>query len=246
MATNRISPLLIAGVFLLAFASPTLANSIAPSAFFLPGILPMTMGLALPASVLAAVLERPFVSRAGVGRYALWYSLQANFLSLLIGYVTMPFAYAIIYVIGPLWCIIAISISILSEGWYYSGVGIKTPGKLRWGWIVGGNVFSQRLVAVHSANCCRDQGSQSTVRVELGPISRPPVLGKCWWKHCRFRCQFFRSESAEQNKGSQTDFKRRHHQCGRKIASTSSSKMSNTTSTSRNSKRKAPAWSAST
>lgn len=54
------------------------ANTIAPTAYFWHGVLPLTLGMALPASVLAAVLERPFVTAAGVRDHALWFSLQAN------------------------------------------------------------------------------------------------------------------------------------------------------------------------
>jgi hypothetical protein len=32
------------------------------------------------------VLERPFYTHAGVGRWAVWYSLRADFASLLVGY----------------------------------------------------------------------------------------------------------------------------------------------------------------
>ena len=56
------------------------ANAIAPSAYFWPGVLPLMLGMAFPATVLAAVIERPFVTRAGVTKHALWYSLQANLL----------------------------------------------------------------------------------------------------------------------------------------------------------------------
>src|SRR5213082_938665 len=92
-----------AALFLFAFAQPAFANSIAPTAYFWPGVLPLAFGLALPASVLAAFLERPFVTRAGVREYALWYSLQANLVSLAVGYLTVPVGLVAIYTIGPLW-----------------------------------------------------------------------------------------------------------------------------------------------
>ena len=66
MGRQRNTPLLLAVILLLALASPALANTIAPTAYFWPGVLPLMWSMALPASVLAAVLESPFVSRAGV------------------------------------------------------------------------------------------------------------------------------------------------------------------------------------
>ncbi|HEV2949273.1 MAG TPA: hypothetical protein VGX70_18000 [Gemmataceae bacterium] len=117
------------------------ANAIAPTAYFWPGVLPMMLGLAMPATVLAAIIERPFVTRAGVTRHALWYSFQANFLSLLIGYATMPCAVQAIFDIGPLWSLIAITISIVSEGVYYQQRWV--PGEeLKWGWVAVANIIS--------------------------------------------------------------------------------------------------------
>src|SRR5262249_41298362 len=99
MNTHRYSSRLLAALFVLALTSTALANSIAPTAYFSPGVLPLMLGMALPASVLAAVLERPFVSRAGVQEYAFWYSLQANLVSLVIGYLTLPLGVYAIYTI---------------------------------------------------------------------------------------------------------------------------------------------------
>ncbi|HEV3344833.1 MAG TPA: hypothetical protein VG125_30935 [Pirellulales bacterium] len=141
MSKQRNSSLL-AAILVLTFASPALANSIAPTAYFWPGVLPLMLGMALPASVIAAVLERPFVSRAGVREYAFWYSLQANAISLVIGYVTLPVGIYAIYIIGPLWSLIAVVMSVVSEGWYYQSRAVNGPGSLRWAWIVWGNVFS--------------------------------------------------------------------------------------------------------
>lgn len=134
--------LLQAAILLLTLASPAYANAIAPTAYFWPGVLPLMGGMALPASVLAAVLERPFVSHAGVREYAFWYSLQANLISLAIGYATLPVGVDAIFSIGPLWSLIAVAMSIGSEGWYYQWRAVQAPERLRWRWIVAGNVFS--------------------------------------------------------------------------------------------------------
>jgi hypothetical protein len=146
MSKQRNLSLLLATIFLLAFASAAFANSIAPTAYFWPGVLPVMVGMALPASVLAAVLERPFISRAGVPEHALWYSLQANLLSLLIGYLTLPVGIYAIYTIGPLWSLIAVAMSVVSEGLYYQWRAIKGSGRIRWRWIIWGNVFSSLVL----------------------------------------------------------------------------------------------------
>jgi len=142
MSRHRTYSSLVAATMLLAFTSPAFANSIAPTFYFWPGVLPLMLGLALPASVLAAVLERPFVSRAGVTEYAFWYSMQANFISLVLGYLTLPVGVEAVYTIGPFWSLIAVAMSVVSEGWYYRWRAIKGQGRLRWGWIVAGNGFS--------------------------------------------------------------------------------------------------------
>jgi hypothetical protein len=133
--------MLFAAFLLLFSVSPAFANTIAPTAYFWPGVLPITFGLALPASVLAAILERPFVTRAGVREHALCYSLQANVVSLIVGYLTLPIGVFAIYTIGPLWSAIAVSISVISEGWYYRWRSLR-GSELRWSCVIWGNLLS--------------------------------------------------------------------------------------------------------
>jgi hypothetical protein len=61
-----------------------LANVITSDMGLIPGLAIAGPALGLPLSVLASFLERPFVSLAGVRRHAIWYSLQANCISLLV------------------------------------------------------------------------------------------------------------------------------------------------------------------
>jgi hypothetical protein len=133
---------LLAIVVLLALADSAFANTIAPSAGFFPGFLPLALWMALPASVLAAFLERPFVARYGVAHDCLWYSLQANLVSLAVGYLTMPFALIAVYSIPPLWSVVAVSISIYCEGIYYQIFAPRRPGQWKRRWIVWGNIWS--------------------------------------------------------------------------------------------------------
>lgn len=141
MIARRYFSMLLASILLLAFAAPAFANSIAPTAYFWPGVLPLSLGMALPASVLAAVLERPFVTAAGVRDHALWFSLQANLVSLVVGYLTLPVGVYAIFTIGPLWSIIAVGLSVVSEGWYYRW-RVTKDSDLRWGPVIWGNLFS--------------------------------------------------------------------------------------------------------
>jgi hypothetical protein len=141
MNATRPFTMLLAAFLVLAFAQPVLANVIAPTAYFWPGIFPGSTVLAVLASVLAAVLERPFLTRAGVTHHAMLYALQANAISLVIGYVTLPVGWYAIYTIGPLWSLVAVGMSVVSEG-LYCRMRATNGGRLRWGYIICGNVFS--------------------------------------------------------------------------------------------------------
>ncbi|MAT69280.1 MAG: hypothetical protein CMJ58_07105 [Planctomycetaceae bacterium] len=113
---------------------------------FFPGILPLYgMEFAVPASVLAALIERPFFLRAGVTRDALRLSLRANLASMLVGFCLTLLLIAAIYIIGPLWCVIAVGVSIAVEGHVVKGAA-PADGQLRWRWIALGNILSSTIV----------------------------------------------------------------------------------------------------
>src|SRR5262249_43588396 len=38
--------------------------------------------------------------------------------------------------------------SVVSEGWYYKWRAIKSPGRMRWGWIISANVFSSFVLVL--------------------------------------------------------------------------------------------------
>jgi hypothetical protein len=126
--------------------TPAFADAIAPTAFFLPGCLFMALGAALPATVLAGVLERPFVTRAGVKRHALCYSLQANLVSAALGILCTPLAIVMLYECPLFWLLLAVTISICSEGLYYCLFALDVHQELRWRWIVLGNIFSSAVL----------------------------------------------------------------------------------------------------
>lgn len=121
------------------------ANSIAADAGLIPGLAIFGPALGLPLSVLAAFLERPFFSRAGVTQHTIWYSLQANFVSLLVGYVATLCALPLLMsplalVLGVFWPFIAIAISVCTERLYMKAVG--TSNRVTWGMVTLGNIFS--------------------------------------------------------------------------------------------------------
>jgi hypothetical protein len=99
-----------------------LANSIAADAGLIPGFAIFGPALGLPLSVFAAFLERPFVTRVGFQSSAIWFSLQANFVSLLVGYVAtlcvVPFMMHTNVNFGYVWPLVAIVISTLTERGY--------------------------------------------------------------------------------------------------------------------------------
>lgn len=97
---------------------PLVADVITADMGFFPGCALFGPAFGLPLSVLAAVLERPFYTRAGIKRWAVWYSLQANFVSLLVGYLLIFVTVPAFYAIGLLWFPVAVSISIIVERSY--------------------------------------------------------------------------------------------------------------------------------
>lgn len=143
MVARLVAAASLAAIVVLTTANPAAANSIAPSVLLAPGVLPLAVALAIPASLLAAVLERPFVSRAGVERHALAYSLQANLVSLLLGYLLLPFSYSMMFSeVGMLWIPVALLVSIVSEGWYLQRIAMSRPARIRWGMLTAGNLIS--------------------------------------------------------------------------------------------------------
>ena len=121
-----------------------LANSIAADAGLIPGLAIFGPAMGLPLSVLAAFIERPFVTRAGFERNAIWFSLQANFVSLLIGYVATMFVIPLVMRPGGgmvvlAWPFLAVGISIATERLYLTkrlGHGIVPWTPIAWGNII--------------------------------------------------------------------------------------------------------------
>ena len=129
--------------------TPTLANTITADMGLIPGFAFVGPALGLPLSVLAAFLECPFVSLSGVKQGAIWYSLQANFVSLLVGYVGLFAAGLVFGAFGGyrseealflVWPFIAVAVSIAVEQAYLARR--QRAYRPQWGWTALGNVLS--------------------------------------------------------------------------------------------------------
>jgi hypothetical protein len=121
---------------------PILADVITADMGFFPGCALVGPAFGLPLSVLAAVLERPFHTRAGIKRWTVWYSLQANFASLLVGYILIFVTIPAVYAIGFFWFPVAVSISILIERKYLMWRARSAGFDCRWQWVSWANVLS--------------------------------------------------------------------------------------------------------
>ncbi len=127
-----------------------LANVITADMGLLPGLAFVGPALGLPLSVLAAVVERPFYSRGGVGgQKAIWYSLQANLISLVVGFVLLLVFGLLASAVGLgasdatfflVWPIVAIGLSSVIERAHL----VRRSGEpdISWPWVIAGNVVS--------------------------------------------------------------------------------------------------------
>jgi len=125
--------------------TPILANTITADMGLIPGMAIISPLFGLPLSVLAAVIERPFYSAAGVERHAVWYSIQANVVSLLIGYPIVLLVAFLSDVVGEvilaLWPFAAVAISTYIE-WKYLNAKARVRRRLSLGAVLGANVLS--------------------------------------------------------------------------------------------------------
>lgn len=97
MFTSRRVVLLSIAVASLGVCSIAQANSLAPFVWFWPGVLHVSIIYSLPATVLAALIERDFVRLPGERRGSLVLSLRANLLSMLVGILLIPVAMYLLY-----------------------------------------------------------------------------------------------------------------------------------------------------
>ena len=121
------------------------ANSLSAYAYFWPGVVSITVVFAFPTSLLAAFIERPFLTAAGITRRPLVLSLRANFLSTIVGILLIPIGYPALYTIGPLWSMIAIWISCVVEISYLRRFSHQS---FSLDWAVLGNLASSAVLMI--------------------------------------------------------------------------------------------------
>jgi hypothetical protein len=130
-----------------------LANTISPTLVTIPGFGLIGLHVAFTLSVLAAFIERPFVSDAGVSRLALCASLRANFYSTLVGLLCTPVAFVVLAA-PPLilvWWPVAIWLSYRVEHRCYdkpflTGGAAARRAPIFWGNVVSNLVFLVILI----------------------------------------------------------------------------------------------------
>jgi hypothetical protein len=169
---------MVANEFMFAFA--LLANAITADMGMIPGFAPAGPALGLPLSVLAAFLERPFYTRAGVERGALRLSLQANFLSLLAGFVGIFFFAPLVMspggaIFGWLVPLSAVSLSIWIEGSYLRSA--IRPRRLAGVWVIFANVFSACMCIIVMVATRIVRESYPAFAREFRPIETPLGIG---------------------------------------------------------------------
>lgn len=145
MVARRLTLVVLVAAVILWSARPVMANGISPVAGFLPGFVLISPLLGIPATLLAAFLERPFVTLAGVRRHALPYSIRANLLSWFVGAVVVFCAFVaepLLIVLMIVWPFAAIPVSIWIEGSYLRRAAARRGDSAHWGWIVTGNIVS--------------------------------------------------------------------------------------------------------
>ena len=139
-------------VILLALGFPARADACGGHSYAsfyacLPGLTMVGLHAGFALAILAAFVERPFVTRAGVRTGALWFSLQANLISVLLtsvaGVVVMGLAW------GPngdmilfAWMAAALGLTTLVEHAWLSRKRDAEVPQLRWGWVLAGNLVS--------------------------------------------------------------------------------------------------------
>lgn len=122
---NRKLLLSLCVLMVLVFCQFAYANGIASYVFFWPGLIFINVYYAFPASILASILERPFLTLSGIKQHTLIYSLQANFVSMLIGILLAPAGMFFLFIVGPFYLIFVVTVSHLVEMKYYRSKNLR-------------------------------------------------------------------------------------------------------------------------
>ena len=157
--------ILLAALFIATVPQTARANIIGPA--LLPGVGQLFGLLAIPAAILTAYCECPFVRQAGVRQQPLFHCFCANLITTFVGFLLIPISVPALFAIGPIWVVLLISLSIWIEGLYYRKLALIRGGKSSWLWIVAGNVASAVLLIVVSEAAYAIETPFRARRVEL-------------------------------------------------------------------------------
>lgn len=146
-----------------------LANTLAPWLPFTPGFSAFAFELMIPMTVLAAMIERPFLSEAGLRKDVLWRSIRANSVSSLLGIITIMPATILAYSIGPLITPIAVAASVYVERACLIRSGPIDDRHVGTGMLVMGNVVSSVVLWLIPFIVFDLQDAVPDVRVTLAP-----------------------------------------------------------------------------
>ena len=149
--------------------SMVLANTLAPWIPFSPGFSAFSFDLAIPMTLLAALIERPFLTASGITRSTLARSIQANLASTLLGVLTVLPAVMFINVVGPLIFAVAVALSITVECGFLKATGPADQRSPRLGWIAAGNLASSSLLWIIPFVVFAIQDADPNVRNALKP-----------------------------------------------------------------------------
>lgn len=154
-----------------------LANAIGPYIGYGLGDDPVAVPYSMLATLLAAIIERPFFRLAGAKMDPLKMSIQANVLSAIAGVPVMMLAVAAMREIGFLFMMTtAIPFSIAIEGYVLNGSARRRNFVIRWKPLILGNILSGvLLLAVTIIGFCLNNYLEYTqivaaLRQIAGPI----------------------------------------------------------------------------
>lgn len=199
MVARRCLLAVSAGACVLFSASAALANAISPVAGFWPGYFVLSPLLGIPATLLAAFVERPFLTLAGMRRRVLVHSIRANLWSWFVGAVLVLVMFALeSALMFGFHFLAAIPLSIWIEGRYLRAVAARDRGSANWIAIIFGNLVSSLALILISA-IAEDVGMnnpvlawrlrpyQESLTVALGALSLAIVTYGLWPRRAEAR-----------------------------------------------------------
>ena len=177
MVVRRLILVVVVAVVVLWSARPATANGMSPIAGFWPGMFLLSPLFGIPATLLAAFLERPFVTAAGVRRYALAQSIRANLLSWAVGAVIVFLLFGMDSMVAMgIYFWTSVPLSIWIEGSYLRRAAARRGDTADWGMIVFANIASGAALMVIGAIAISIGENDPLLGWRLRPYVTPLML----------------------------------------------------------------------